>query len=94
VPGGDRNIPIVAIPITRGSNSGSRSIQATFNTTERPTPPMLRRIVRPNDSGIGGKSSILIYKTRLKNNLLKSLTNYGIHPILIYKMSWSFTPLK
>ena len=81
-------------PITLGSNSGSKSIQLTSNATEKTTPPILRRIARPSDSGIDGKSSVLIYKTRLKTNLLKSLINYGIHPILIYKMSLSFNPLK
>jgi hypothetical protein len=87
VPDGDGNIPIVAAPITLGSKSGSKSIQATSNATEKPILPMSRRIGKPNGADIGKKGFVLIYKTRSKDNPPKSLTSYGIYPVLIYKMS-------
>jgi hypothetical protein len=94
VPDGNRSIPIVVVPITRGSNSGWIVIQATSDTTEKLILPTSRTTARPNGSGIDEKSSILIYKPRSKGKLLKSLINYGIYPILIYEMSGGFNPLK
>jgi hypothetical protein len=94
VPDGDSNIPIVAVTITFGSKLGLIAIQAISSVTEKPILNTFKRTGRPKSSNIGKKSSVLIYETRSKGNLLKSLTNYGIYPILIYKMRSAFNPLK
>ena len=85
MPDGGRKTPITAVAITHGLKPGLISIQAISDTTDRPTLPMSRTTVVPKSSGTDKESSILTYKPRSKDNLLRSLTNYGIYLILIYK---------
>jgi hypothetical protein len=94
VPDGDSNTLIGAVAITPGSKLGLIAIQATSSVIEKPIPNTFKRTARPKSSDIGKKSSVLIYETRLKDNPLKSFTNYGIYPMLIYKMRSAFNLLK
>jgi hypothetical protein len=79
---------------TLGSNSGFRSTPAISNATDKAIPPMWSTTARLNACGIDEESAILIYETRSKENLPKSLSNYGTCPVWIYKTRFGFNPGK
>jgi hypothetical protein len=61
---GGRKIPAAATRTTPESKNGWINIRATSSASAKTIPNTFRRTGRPKGYGIGGKSSILIYKPR------------------------------